>query len=392
MPFAVEIDVKNLFSFFGKEKSGYSDREMGNKMIHLVIDGVIFGLQKSGGISRVWAEILLELDQTVAKSQRVTVLIPSNQNVEWKRISNQLSSIHIVKRKRFRWDRRQLFWESFYLTCLAFKLKPTLWQATFFVGFPRWGCPRRVACLYDMIPEILGFAKKYDSGMKYKTLKGACRTLVISRHSQKDLETYWPEFKGNTDILPMATSHFPGCLGLSHQPYFIYVGTRKGYKNALTVTKLLLEDSRFTSYSIWFVGGETQWSKEEEETFNTLGVWDRVTLKGILPLEELQRAISQAAALLFPSLYEGFGLPVLEAFQIGVPVLACRSSSIPEITGDEYPLADPQNPSTYGEILETLLQCRDHWIAYGKKREKLFTRGKMVVSLLNSYKELTRAI
>src|SRR5688572_27398180 len=123
--------------------------------MHLVIDGAIFGLQKSGGISRMWAEILLQLNQTIAQKERVTVLVPRNQNVEWKRIVGDLSHLKIVKRKRFRWNERKLFWERFYLTRLAFRLRPTLWQSTFFVGFPVQKNLQRIACLYDMIPEIL---------------------------------------------------------------------------------------------------------------------------------------------------------------------------------------------------------------------------------------------
>lgn len=331
----------------------------------------------------MWAEILLGLDESFARIHRVFVLIPRNSNREWKRIQFQLKHIKIIKRRRFKWGKHSYKTESLYLSLLAFCLRPTLWHTSFFVGFPRWGNFQRISWLYDMIPEKLKIATAYETTMKFKTLNTANTILSISHYSQLDLEEIWPQFKQKSQVVHICTAKMT--LAESSASYFIHLGMRKGYKNFLPAAIEILQDSRFSSYSIYVVGGDNEWSQEEEKAFRELRVKERVRLFGTLDLEKIQALIASSSAILFPSLYEGFGLPVLEAFLAGIPVLACRTSSIPEITGEDYPLAQPNICGSYANTLSRLLTEKEKWVEYGKKRGELFGREQLIRSLEKIY-------
>lgn len=356
-------------------------------MERLVVDGAIFGLQKAGGISRLFAEILLGIEESFAREHVVILLLPKTHNVEWLRVAPYLKHIRVVKRRRFRWGRRKAWQERLYLTRLALRLRPTTWHSSFFVGFPHWPC-KKIASLYDMIPEVLSIASSYETEMKYLTLKQAHEVLSISDHSQRDLRSLWPHIAQKSKVMPMCTYISMTMDSKPKQLYFIYVGVRKGYKNFLPMMRILLQDPRFASHAFYVVGGEEEWSEEERITFETLNAWERISKKGILPQDKVQKLIAASDALLFPSLYEGFGLPVLEAFLSGVPVLCCRTSSIPEITGETYPLADVNDSKSFGETLLRLLEEKEKWISYGKQRGVHFSREKMMSFLNEVYATL----
>ncbi len=327
----------------------------------VVIDGAIFGLQKAGGISRMWGEILLGLDVEFARQHAVTVLIPTNRNIEWLRIAPHLHHIKVKKRRRFRWEKRSLFFESLYLMWVSLFLRPTIWHSSYYVGMPFLFGGKKFCFLYDMIPEILKFSKTYGEKVKYQTLRSTDHFFAISQHSLKDVSLLWPEFieKGSVAYI-CSKEPFSVRAPKEQGPYFIHVGTRGGYKNFLVAAREILKDPRFREFELVVVGGEEKWLPEEIDEWNVSNAWERIKRFDILPGDEVENLMAGAAAVLFPSLYEGFGLPVLEAFQLGVPVLACRTSSIPEITGEEYPLADPSRSESYGDTLWMLLNEKEN--------------------------------
>lgn len=357
-------------------------------MQHIVIDGVIFGLQKSGGISRLWAEILLGLNENFSQSHAVTLLLPKNANVEWQRIAPKLRHVRILKRKRFRWNKRGFLRDSLYVTFLAGRLRPQVWHSSFYVGLPfRFG-GKKILFLHDMIPEVMGFASDYERAIKYRSLKECDRILAISNHSRKDLLSYWPDFATKSSVVPISCG-MEEERSLRMQParesYFVFVGKRSGYKNFVSAIREILKESRLKTYHIYVVGGEETWNHEEKALIEEFHAQKRVHLKGMMEFSELREIILNARALLYPSLYEGFGLPILEAFCQRIPVLACRTSSIPEVTGNSYPLADPNKPQTFVSTLLELLKNREKWISYGEERAKLFSRDKLVQALSDVY-------
>src|ERR1700722_17338067 len=170
-------------------------------MKRIVIDGVIFGLQKAGGISRLWGDLLLGLDASFAKEYTLILLIPTNANIIWKEIQPRLKNIRVLKRKRFRWGKRNYF-NRIYLTYLALKLRPTLWHQSYYVGFPSLFRGKKLTTFHDMIPEMTGSVIPYDAQMKYASMQSCSKAVVISNHSNDDLLKLWPECKGKTLVIP----------------------------------------------------------------------------------------------------------------------------------------------------------------------------------------------
>ena len=342
----------------------------------IVIDGLIFGLQRAGGISRFWTSLLAGLDEH--PDYKIILLLPKNRNVEWEELAPRLKRLRIIKRKTFRWEKRSFVRDSLYLTRMAAYLQPDLWHTTFFGGMPLWRC-EKIATLYDMIPEILKIASPYERLMKERNMRSCNAIVTISESSARDMETFWPGIHEKTSVIPVCHTPTPRYPKERGEPYLLFVGKRGGYKNFLPTCQTLLADPRFEHLKIYVVGGE-------EESVQS----DRVVQFGVLPHERVDRLVAGAEAVLFPSLYEGFGIPILEAFAQGVPVLAMRTSSIPEVTGEDYPLA--KDVHALGDTLERLLNERERWIAHGAQRVDLFSRDKILSKLYAFYQERLHAL
>lgn len=119
------------------------------------------------------------------------------------------------------------------------------------------------------------------------------------------------------------------------KPYFLYVGTLQPRKNIETIIDafLCLAKGELTSQLV--LAGGTGWGMDKVlEKIQKSGFKDRIVLTGYVSEEEKAGLYKNAEAFLFPSLYEGFGIPILESFSYGVPVITARNSSLPEVGGD----------------------------------------------------------
>ncbi len=147
-------------------------------------------------------------------------------------------------------------------------------------------------------------------------------------------------------------------------PYFLYVGTVQPRKNLVR----LIEAFAAAGARGWEIGvgagasnpqlviaGKRGWLTEAiERRAAELGVAERVIFTGYLPDEDVPALLSGALAFVFPSLYEGFGMPVLEAMACGAPVLAANTSSLPEVAGDAALLVDPADTAAIAAGLARL--------------------------------------
>ena len=147
-------------------------------------------------------------------------------------------------------------------------------------------------------------------------------------------------------------------LGLPQGPYFLWVGTREPRKNLTRVldaaTRLLDLDER------WVLAGPRGWMVSEvERDVSRRGLDGRVHLLGQVDRADLSALYRGATALCFPSLYEGFGLPVAEAMAHGVPVVTSDVSSLPEVAGGAGVLVDPRDPDAIAKGLRRLAEDSD---------------------------------
>lgn len=172
--------------------------------------------------------------------------------------------------------------------------------------------------------------------------------------------------------------------------YFLHVGTLQPRKNLEMLVEAFYEFSR-ENKDLHLVLAGTRWHKFEPiiKKIKDLDLEGRVKITGYITEEEKTAFYQLAECFVFPSLYEGFGIPPLEAMAAGTPVIAARSSAIPEIVGDAAHLFDPHNPRELALALNEVIQNRDFrekLIARGQKRFRKFTWEKAAQEVLEIYK------
>jgi glycosyltransferase involved in cell wall biosynthesis len=133
------------------------------------------------------------------------------------------------------------------------------------------------------------------------------------------------------------------------------------------------------------VGKKEGWLTEDRTAINAAGADARIQLLGKISKELLQRYVAHAEALVFPSLYEGFGLPPLEAMASGCPVVVSRAASIPEVCGDAAVYVDPSDVTSIIQGIERILNdsaLREALRCRGIERARHFTWENTVTSTL----------
>jgi glycosyltransferase involved in cell wall biosynthesis len=118
---------------------------------------------------------------------------------------------------------------------------------------------------------------------------------------------------------------------------------------------------------------------------------DRITVTGYISPEELAGWYARARVFAFASLDEGFGMPILEAMQAGIPVVTSNRSSLPEVAGDAAVLVDPEDTGALSRALRELTENRERaeeWIVRGRARVKVFGWGKAVRETWEVYRKL----
>jgi len=135
-------------------------------------------------------------------------------------------------------------------------------------------------------------------------------------------------------------------------PYFIFVGSAHKRKN---VKRIMLAFDEFckknAGYKFVFAGSNKYWDKEIKNTYNRLNHKSEIIFTGYLSTEEMNRVVSSALALVYPSLFEGFGVPIVEGFAAHVPVITSNVTSMPEVAGESALLV---NPLSISEITDAM--------------------------------------
>lgn len=162
-----------------------------------------------------------------------------------------------------------------------------------------------------------------------------------------------------------------------NMPYFVFVGTANRRKNVINIL-LAYEQFRKKGYytKLVFAGMQKYWDSEMQKTLESLTFAKDVIFTGYVSTEEMNKIISSAIALLYTSLFEGFGIPILEAFACATPVITSNTSSMPEIAADA---AIKVNPTDINDICNAMVnilednQLRKYLILKGKERLKDFS-------------------
>ena len=153
-------------------------------------------------------------------------------------------------------------------------------------------------------------------------------------------------------------------------PYFLFVGSlhpRKNLARLFAAYDLFCQNTDL-SVKLVVVGEKKWWTEPIREAFEGMKFKDEVIFCGRLDAEALHRVIASALALTYMSYFEGFGIPILEAFRCGVPVITSNVTSMPEVAADAALLADPFDIEAIAKTMETMAGNAD-------LRQELITKG-----------------
>lgn len=348
--------------------------------MHVLYDYQVFAWQRYGGISRYFFELITRLAQ--APENAVSVFM----------------GLHV---NRYGLERFRGQFKEFY--GLGHQLSPTLTKAArllnapLFTSFsqrsavdvyhqtyyetpraPRGG--KVIVTVYDMIHER--FPDRFATHdrtrqRKQQAIARADGIICLSQSCKHDLLELMAVPEAKITVIPLANSLTAEVTAPPRvpDPYVLFVGQRGGYKNFLTFAEAFASrPSILAQFKLVCFGGGA-FTPEETKALRALGILDKVmVLEG--PDTLLANLYQYASAFVYPSLYEGFGFPPLEAMHYGCPVLVSRSSSIPEVVGDAGVYFDPTDHEDMADKLERVLGdpelCKQLTLR-GRQRERQFS-------------------
>jgi len=300
----------------------------GTKPPKIVIDGVFFQFRDKSGIARVWSSLLEEWSGTEF-GQSLVVLDRDGAVPKFSGIGEYVPFKTYYSRSAGA--------ETFLLEEFCRQVNADLFMSTHLTS------PLETPSLmlvHDLIPEIFGNDPTWVREKRYCT-QHASAYLAVSNHTLSDLHRIYPfskkrpfrvAYNGVGKSFHRCASESPQDFKARHNiknPYFLLVGTRSEHKNARLFFEALALIPDRERFSIVCCGGAPELESELAEFVNGSDV-KMLSLSD----EELNAAYGQAICLVYPSKYEGFGLPVLEAMAAGCPVITCANASIPEIAGN----------------------------------------------------------
>lgn len=187
-------------------------------------------------------------------------------------------------------------------------------------------------------------------------------------HNGYDKDAYHPGITVSADILAKYNMK---------PPYILFVGTIQPRKNVLVLVKAFEELKKSKSYpGSLVIAGNPGWLSTDIVTqIKSSSSAKDIVMTGYVEEDDLPFLYKGADVFVLPSLYEGFGIPLLESMAVGTPVVASNNSSLPEVVGDAGVLFDPKNPSDLAEALKTVLGKRGYFANKCLDRSKQFSWG-----------------
>jgi glycosyltransferase involved in cell wall biosynthesis len=235
---------------------------------------------------------------------------------------------------------------------------------------------RYIVTVHDLIP--LRFPQRKSLLTLYfkyyfpPLLAQAEHIFCNSQATADDLKNYFgiPATKMTPTLLAYDRSHFypdPQCD--RSIPYFLYIGRPDPHKNLSRLIAAFAKVPNCQRYQLWVAGKpDSRYTPLLKRQVAELEITGQVKFLDYVPYEVLPKLLNNALALVFPSLWEGFGLPILEAMACGTPVMTSNLSSLPEVAGDAAILIDPYR---IGEMTDAM----DRMATDGKLRSQLRTLG-----------------
>ncbi len=364
--------------------------------MRIFYDGGIYAIysKQSGGISRYFDNLISRLPNnfypTLTTARPRQGSHPHHPNLNLFRYS-----IDIPPKRINYWIRANYF-QAIYNKSNPQIAHPTYYSLVTNREIVKYQCPVVITVL-DMIHEIFSDSRDplgYMAEVKRKAVFSAQSILCISESTKRDLLDRYPSLADRTTVTLLATeldeSYIYAEDPVPARPYYLYVGARDGYKN---FDRLLIAFSqvatKFPDLALCVVGAP--FSKEESHRIAELNLVQKIEHYGFASDRQLAKLYNHSIALVYPSLYEGFGIPPLEAMACGTAVIAANRSSIPEVVGGAGLLFDPQSTDELVDRLSFLLEypsARAAEIDRGKQQVQKFSWHRTAIQTADVYRSL----
>ena len=273
---------------------------------------------------------------------------------------------------------------------LLHNLRPAL--AHFVHALPLWcPCPAVVTIQdlsFERDPSVMGTRDRliFRAAVP-RAARRAARVLAISELTKRDLVELYGIPEEKITVTPLAADPAFGPEGPSPDgdPYALFVGALQPRKEATTAIEALSLIGE-GALRLVLVGPDKGGRAEAEAAAARLGV--PIELRGHIPQDELAALYRGAACLVFPSRYEGFGLPLLEAMASGTPVVATSAGALPEVAGEAAILVDPGNAVALAGGIERAIADHERLREAGLCRAARYSWAETARLTLEVYREL----
>lgn len=361
----------------------------------ITYDNQIFGWQRYGGISRIYFELIKNFENIEEVDVNLLGKFYINEYLKSSDLNANKNSIYL--NQKFKVPGRVLrvinnLLEKKYVDCDIF-------HETYFTNTKRSISKNsiRVLSMYDMIHEK--FPKnfsKYDPTIyeKKSAVERADHIICISESTRSDMLEYYNIDESKTSVVHLGSDiklpkEIPG-ESISYKDYILYVGSRGGHKNFKTFLKALsVNDFIKNNFKILAFGGGA--FDESEKKFI---IKHKINAKQISGTDDLLSKLYKNATLfIYPSTYEGFGIPPLEAMKLKCPVACSNLSSIPEVVGDAAVLFDPYEIDSINAALMSIIESgskRKTLISLGLLQSQKFSWEKTTMETYDLYNSLIR--
>lgn len=362
----------------------------------ILFDHEIFYQQKVGGVSNYFIHLANEL---INNNLDIKFSCPLHKNSYLDQIPNKYKYGFNIK--TFPGSLKFLieYINCFFTQKIIKNYQPEIIHQTYYSQNNKRNANTKVVCtVYDMINEK--FPSLFNSSnaiteMKKKTILNADHILCISQKTKQDLMEIFNINENKISVTLLASTISKKINKNSNlltlKNHLLFVGSRYGYKNFEGFIKAYSSSSFLkNNFKIIAFGGE-KFGKIDFEVLKKNNIKNENVIflnDKNCNLVDLYKSVS---ALIYPSLYEGFGLPILEAMEMGCPVISSNGGSLPEVGGSKLKYFNPNQVDSIANTLEQVLNSKktiDNLIQYGFKRSKEFSWSKCATETICAYNDL----
>lgn len=360
----------------------------------VAFDHQIFSKQRYGGVSRYFVELANRLPADTVSE--VTIVAPLHVNAYLAADSaRRFTRGKYVPYTLFGWVPLAVEHVNKVVAPLAWSLADAdIVHETHYANQSFGKARRRVVTVYDMIHELFMPEDKRAIAAKRAAVSRADHVICISENTRHDLVHLYGIDPARTSVVHLGyslagDSNEAKVESGGRRPSLLYVGHRDGYKNFETLLQAFSSSTTLGEFDLIAFGGNPP-THHERKAINRLGIADRVRFESGSD-RLLAARYRTAAAFIFPSKYEGFGIPPLEAMDHGCPVVCSNAGSIPEIVGDAGLYFDPNSPEELQTVLEGVVateELRADLRSRGYARLSAFSWDKCAAATAQVYREI----